>query len=399
MFCAGYRPGVATYQLMLSRRGALAMSLTGLAARLPVSMMTLGIVVAVSSVYGSYALAGQVSAAYVVGDAGLAIAQGRLTDRFGQLRMLCVNGVVFGAATALLVVLVARHAGFPWPHLLAALAGAAVPQVGAMVRARWAELAEDDDQRQTAFSWESAADEVVYVTGPALVTLLATAIAAQAGLVFALVVGVVGPLALAVQRGTEPPSRAEDEARDGAMPWGTVLPLGATGLALGAVLGANEVATVAVASGQGHRALAGVLLGALAVGSLTAALVNGTRGGDGNLLRRVRLGVAWLAVGFGVMSLLDSLWLVAAVMLVTGAGVAPTMVAASSLVEKGSPPGRLTEAMAWWQTGLSAGIGPGSWAAGAVADHTAPSTTYLVSAGAGVLSLLATFAVRRPRAG
>lgn len=383
--------------MMLSRRGALAMSLTGLAARLPVSMMTLGIVVAVSSVYGSYSLAGQVSAAYVVGDAGLAIVQGRLTDRFGQLRMLCLNGVGFGAATTCLVLLIVGHAGFPWPHLAAALAGAAVPQVGAMVRARWAELAEDDDQRQTAFSWESAADEVVYVTGPTLVTLLATAIAAAAGLVFALVVGVLGPIALALQRRTEPPSRGEAQERDGAMPWRTVLPLGVTGLALGAVLGANEVATVAVATEQGHRGLAGVLLGALAVGSLTAALVNGTRDGDGDLLRRVRLGVAWLAAGFGVMSLLDSLWVIAGVMLLTGAAVAPTMVAASSLVEKGSPAGRLTEAMAWWQTGLSAGIGPGSWAAGAVADHAAASTTYLVSGGSGVLALLATLAVRRPR--
>lgn len=382
---------------MLTRRGALPMSLTGLAARLPVSMMTLGIVVAVSSVYGSYTLAGQVSAAYVVGDAALAIVQGRLTDRFGQLRMLCVNGVLFGTSTGLLVVAITQRAGFPWPHLFAALSGAAVPQVGAMVRARWAEMADGDDERQTAFSWESAADEVVYVTGPALVTTLSTAIAAQAGLVFALVVGVLGPLALAVQRRTEPPSRGEQQERDGTMPWRTVLPLGVAGLALGAVLGANEVATVAVASAQGHRSLAGVLLAALALGSLSAALVNGTGDGDGDLVRRVRLGVGWLAVGFGVMSLLGPLWLIGIAMLLTGFAVAPTMVAASSLVEKGSPPGRLTEAMAWWQTGLSAGIGPGSWIAGVVADHTAPSTTYLVSAGAAVLSLLATLAVRRPR--
>ncbi|MGN6252602.1 MAG: MFS transporter [Marmoricola sp.] len=387
---------MATYRAMLTRRGALPMSLTGLAARLPVSMMTLGIVVAVSSVYGSYTLAGQVSAAYVVGDAGLAIVQGRLTDRFGQLRMLCINALLFGGSTALLVVAIVRHAGFPWPHLFAALAGAAVPQVGAMVRARWAELAEDDDERQTAFSWESAADEVVYVTGPALVTTLSTVVAAQAGLLFALVVGALGPLALAVQRRTEPPSRGEAQERDGAMPWRTVVPLGVAGLALGAVLGANEVATVAVASDQGHRSLAGVLLAALAVGSLVAALLNGRRDGDGDLLRRVRLGVTWLAVGFAVLSLVGPLWLLALVMVATGFAVAPTMVAASSLVEKGSPPGRLTEAMAWWQTGLSAGIGPGSWIAGVVADHAAPSTTYLVSTGAAVVSLLATVAVRRP---
>lgn len=388
---------MATYREMLTRRGALPMSLTALVARLPVSMMTLGIVVAVSSVYGSYGLAGQVSAAYVVGDAGLAIVQGRLVDRFGQRRMLCVDAALFVAATTGLTLAISSHAATPWPHLWAALAGAAVPQVGAMVRARWAELADDEDQRHTAFAWESAADEVVYLSGPALVTTLSTAVAAQAGLVFALVVGGLGPLALALQRHTEPPSRGDAADRDGAMPWRVVVPLAVAGAALGAVFGADEVATVAVASDLGHRPLAGVLLALLALGSLVAGLVAGTGDGDGDLLRRIRLGAAVLAVGFGVMSLLDTLWLLGALLLLTGLAVAPTMVAASSLVEGASPPGRLTEAMAWWQTGLSAGIAPGSWLAGVVADHAAPPTTYLVASGAAALALLATGAVRRQR--
>src|SRR5690606_11841924 len=157
----------------------------------------------------SYGLAGQVSAAYIVGNAALAIVQGRLADRFGQPVVLAVDAALFGLFTGLLVRAVTDRAGSPWPHLWAALAGAAIPQVGSMVRARWAHLVDDTGDRHTAFAVESVGDEVVFVTGPALVTFLSTAFAAETGLVVALVVGTVGPVLLAAQRRTAPPvSRA-----------------------------------------------------------------------------------------------------------------------------------------------------------------------------------------------
>ena len=43
------------------------------------------------------------------------------------------------------------------------------------MRARWADALPDPAQRQTAFAFESVVDEVVFVVGPPLVTLLADA--------------------------------------------------------------------------------------------------------------------------------------------------------------------------------------------------------------------------------
>ncbi len=64
-------------------------------------------------------------------------------------------------------------------------------------------------ERHTAFAVEGIADEVVFVTGPALVTLLATSFAPQSGLVVALVAGTVGTVALAANAGpSHPPTRA-----------------------------------------------------------------------------------------------------------------------------------------------------------------------------------------------
>jgi hypothetical protein len=79
--------------------------------------------------------------------------------------------------------------GDPLPHLFAVLSGATIPQVGSMVRARWAHLVGDEQDRHTAFAVEAVGDEVVFVTGPALVTFLSTLYAPQTGLLVALGVG------------------------------------------------------------------------------------------------------------------------------------------------------------------------------------------------------------------
>ena len=61
------------------------------------------------------------------------------------------------------------------------------------------------------------------------------------------------------------------------MPWRWVVPLAVVCCALGSMFAAAEVATVAFSGEQGAKAYAGVLLAALALGSMLAAgLVTGT---------------------------------------------------------------------------------------------------------------------------
>src|SRR3954453_18637934 len=125
--------------------------MTGLVARLPISMVGLGIVLLVSAATGSYGVAGAISAAYMIANAGFAILQGRLLDRLGQGRVLAVASIGFGVAIALLVVAV--QAGWPvgWTSLLAAVGGALLPQVGSSVRARWSHVLTEPADVQTAF--------------------------------------------------------------------------------------------------------------------------------------------------------------------------------------------------------------------------------------------------------
>jgi MFS family permease len=388
---------LTTYRRVYSRPGAAAFSFTALVARLPISMMTLGIVLLVSTLSGSYGLAGQVSAAYIVGNALFAIPHGRLADRFGQGKVLYVDTVAFALTTTLMIVSIVEGWASPWPHVWAALAGAAIPQIGTMVRARWAHLLPVASERNTAFAAESVFDEVVFVTGPALVTFLATSFAPQAGLVAALTVGTVGTIALAVQRRTEPPAHPRDPTtRRDPMPWGLLVPLTAGAIALGSLFGALEVATVAFADDAGHKPLSGLMLGAFSLGSLIAGVVAGTVAWQRGPAERVRIGAALLAVGTLSLPFLPGLEVATVALFVTGLALAPTLITLFSLIEAAVPRSRLNEAMGFVQTGVSGGIAPGAWLAGLVADDSSGTAAYWVCTGSAVLAAVAVTFIRNP---
>jgi MFS family permease len=386
-----------SYRRVFAHPGALAFSATGLVARLPISMMTLGIVLLVSSISGSYGLAGQVSAAYIIGNAAFAVPHGRLADRFGQGRVLYVDTIVFALTGGLMIVSITDDWPLPAPHLLGALAGAAIPQIGTMVRGRWAHLLTRDSERHTAFAVEGVADEVVFVSGPALVTFLSTVFAPQAGLVVAVVVGTAGSLALATQRRTEPPAHPQDPAAARSpMPWRLLLPLTLGAVALGSLFGALEVGSVAFADDAGHKSLAGLMLGAFSLGSLIAGVAAGATVWTRGPLPRARVGMAVLAVGTVSLPFLPGLAVVTLALLLTGLALAPTLIALFSLVEASVPRARLNEAMGFLQTGMSAGIAPGAWLAGVVADAHGGSASYWVCTVSAVLAAMAGLIVRAP---
>ena len=185
-----------TYRRVLGLPGALVFSMSGLVARLPISMISLGIVVLVSTRTGSYSLAGSVSAAYLVAGAVCAVLQARLIDRLGQSRVLPVAVAVFAAGLVAMMSAVETDRPAPWPHLFAAGAGAALPQVSSCVRARWAHLVSDKQDLHTAFAFEAVVDETVFIVGPALVTVLATTVHPLAGLGAAVLAALVGTAVL-----------------------------------------------------------------------------------------------------------------------------------------------------------------------------------------------------------
>lgn len=383
---------LSPYARILATPGALAFSATGLVARIPISTVSLGIVLLVSQQTGSYGLAGAISAVYVLANALLAVVHGRLADRLGQARALGPAIVVFGVAGIAVVLTVTSGAPTWTTYAAAAVAGGALPQVGSCVRARWAHVLRGDAPGvQTAFALEAVVDEAVFITGPIIVTFLATLWHPAAGILAAVVTGLVGTLALTAQRRTQPPVAPHD-ATTGArppLPVATMVALTALCFGLGSIFGSAEVATVAFAEEQDAKAWAGVLLALWALGSLAAGVVVGAVAWRVGPAVRMRWSAAALTLAMAPLIVAPSVWVLGLVLLVAGAAISPTLISTMSLIEQAAPRERVTEAMAVLHTGMAAGIAPGAALAGLCIDTWGAHAAYVVPVVSGVIAVTA----------
>jgi len=184
--------------------GAWRFSAAAVIGRMPMSMFGLGTVLLIAAGTGRYGVAGTVSAVGSLGYAFSSPRVARLVDTHGQRRVLLPLLTVFTLATAALIIAVQLRLP-TWAFFApGAVAGSAMPSLGTMVRARWSVLLAGSPWLHAAFSFESVADELCFIIGPAAVTLLATEVFPASGVGVAALLCVAGTLWFAAQRGTEP---------------------------------------------------------------------------------------------------------------------------------------------------------------------------------------------------
>src|SRR5262249_33851346 len=292
-----------SYLELLRTPGALAFSASGFVGRMCMSMYGLGTVLLIALLTGRYGQAGTVAAAGSVGYAVLSPVVATRVDRLGQRPGLLVPTAVFAIGSGVFIACAELRAPF-WTLLTTGIvAGASMPSIGSMVRTRWSALVDGDANRlHTAFALESVNDELIFVVGPALVTVLATQLFPASGIGAASVLCIVGTLIFAAQRRTEPAPaprpvqtpQAGPEPGAESRPRGLNGPRGATrirgpslpaaGLAtlapafllIGAMFAAIDLSTVAFAPEHGHRPVSGLILGTHALGSAAGGLWYGS---------------------------------------------------------------------------------------------------------------------------
>lgn len=168
------------YQALFNAPGSRAFVLAGMVARMPISMTGIGLITMLSQLQGGYGLAGSVAATFALATAFCAPQVSRMVDRFGQGRVLPVSALV-GGGGLLLLLLCTRLQAPNWTlFVFAALAGC-MPNMSAMVRARWTELYRGQPQLQTAYALESVLDEVCFIVGPPLSVGLCVVVFPEAG--------------------------------------------------------------------------------------------------------------------------------------------------------------------------------------------------------------------------
>jgi MFS family permease len=388
------------YLEVLRLPGAAAFSAAGVLARLPISMLGIGIVLLVVEATGSYAVAGWVAAVFGIVQALAAPVVARAVDRLGQARVM--RPAIAVHVLGLILLMACAQARAPRWMLFAAVAvmGATIGSLGTLVRARWSFLLTDHPRRPAlmhrAYSLESVLDEVVFIVGPILVTLLATQTSPVAGLAAAACAVGTGGAWLLGQRGTEPPaSRGHAAHPRGGMnlPGLAVLVLAFAGI--GVVFGSVEVLTIAFTDERGTPGQAGAVLAAFAFGSMLAGVGYGAVQWRSAASRRLLIAVLLLAVGLAPALLAWSVLSLAGVVFVAGFAISPMLISGNALVQDLLPAGRLTEGLSWVSTGLGLGIAIGAATSGVAVDRLGAAHGFVVPVSAGVVSALVVLAGQR----
>jgi len=371
-------------------------SVAGIIGRMPMAMYGLGTVLLISAVTGKYGVAGSVSASGSLGGAACAPQIARLADTRGQRRVLMPLVTLFVASVAGLIVAVELHAPDWVLFLPGIVGGATMPALGPMARTRWSVLLANSPRLHTAFSLESVADEVCFVLGPAMVTLLATQLHPAAGVAAAALLCLAGTLWFAAQRETEPAVRPREVRRARGTRGQTRPLLPAPGLAvlipvyvcLGSMFVAIDLSTVAFAAQFGHKPLAGLILGTYALGSATGGLWYGTRNWKAPAWRRLAITLTLTVTGVCTFWVMPNLLMLTIVIYLCGMTIAPTLIAGFALMESQALPGRTTEAMSWLTTGIMVGVASGATAAGFILDGFGARWGYVFAAASGATSAL-----------
>ncbi|RSY89632.1 MFS transporter [Sphingomonas koreensis] len=380
----------SAYRDIFRAPGTKGFAAAGFVARLPIAMAPIGIVTMMAQSGTGYWLAGAVAATFTLTNAFMAPQISRLVDRYGQSRLLIPATAIAVAAFAFLMLAV-RFDWPVWTLFASALAAAAMPSMPAMVRARWTEIFRDKPELNTAFAFESVADELVYIAGASLSVGLSVALFPEAGVLVSTLLLSAGMTAFVLQRATEPKVRVGENSTHRSAIF--LRPVQFVTLALifvGSIFATAEVTTVALTRDFGEPGAASLVIGVYALGSFVVGLILGALNLRFPLHRQLLVVLGVLLLTTLPLLLVGSVTALAIAIFLSGVAVSPTFITAFGLVERRVPPEVLTEGVTWVMTGIGIGMALGAFVAGWVVDTFGAQNGFWVSVAAAVLALLVT---------
>jgi MFS family permease len=370
---------------LLRTPGVFRVTASQLFARLPLGMLSLAILMHVSETTGSYGQAGLVVACVSIAEAIAMPVSARLTGRFG------VTPVVLTAATVNSIGFFALALAPAHLILLAALGvvvGASIPPMMPVVRALYPRMVPADTVR-ALFAFDTTAQELIWVTGPVVVTVLTSLVNTAAPLLAAAGITLTGSIAFVLSLQPRQPRIARSSSSFGrVLARQEVLLAFVANLALVASFMALEVGVVA----QLGHSMAGVAISVSSLGSLIGGLMLGQRHfGVGRLVATLTVVVVGTAVTAVVTGPLQFVAL-----FVAGFGFAPAMAVLYHAVSRGVAESAAAEAFGWLNTGALAGGAAGTAVSGVLNDAWGPIGSYAVAfalaVGAAVSPLIARLA-------
>ena len=367
--------GLDRYRAALRLPGIGRLLVTSLLARMPNGMSALSILLLVTR-HNGYARAGLVTGSYIAAAGFSNVMLSRASDRIGPRPVLLTTAVGYAAGLTAMALVPAD--AYLLELVLGIVAGVSSPPVVSVVRGLWPRLLEPE-LAQVVYGLEATAQELVFISGPALVAIVAGVVGAPAAVILTGAFALVGTLAFVTSPALRSTARATARVRHRLLRR-TRLPLYvAVAAALTIALNMADVGVVAFVSGRHASAGAGVVLALWSVGSMVGGLVFGARLGQvddaavGRSTLAIAVSIAVCAASPGPVGL-------AVVLFLGGATVAPGLARLYARVGVVAPEGASTEAFGWVAVGLLVGSSVGAALGGLVVEAWGPRVDFLLGA-------------------
>ncbi|MGW2425686.1 MFS transporter [Streptomyces sp. NPDC001709] len=371
---------------------------SALIARLSYGTVSLAVLLSVTRATGSYAVSGAVLSLFGATTVFLMPFRASLIDRHGPRRALLPMATLYGTSLCALAALTWRS-GAPAAAIaaVAALAGACAPPLGPTMRALWAELAPEPGMLARAYSLDGVAEELLYVSGPALIGVLTGWAPPAAGILLSALLIVGGTCVFVTSPAMPGPRAAAPRQNLGGI--SGLLPPVAVAAGVGLALSGVDLLVMAFATQRSYdTSVVPWVLGALSAGSAVGGLANGAV--RWRAPARVRLCgfAAALGMAIAVAGLAPGLWTLTAAVACAGAVVAPALTTAYLLADETAGEGSRTQAGAWVNMAVNAGSSGGAVVTGALIGRVPLGVCFLLSGGAALLPAVAACRRRRVRA-
>ncbi|MFH8622975.1 MFS transporter [Streptomyces vietnamensis] len=355
--------------------------------RLSYGTAPLSLILSVKASTGSYAVAGTAMAAFGLTGVLLSPARAALVDRFGPRRALVPLATAYALLLTALAVATARPTTPALTLLvLSSCAGGLTPPLGPVTRALFSAMLPDRELLRRAYSLDTVAEELLFVTGPLLVGLLLRYAAAPAGLAASAGLVLTGTLALVTSpavrggAGEREPGAPERAAVRRDAPGPGLLRAAVVAAGVGMCLGAVELLVIAFADGHHRPGAVPWAMAALSAGSAVGGLAYGAV--PWRVPTAVRLSVLALCLGavLAAAGLSPHPYALIGWVALGGLFTAPAITSAYLLADESVGAGQRTRAGAWVNTAFNAGTTVATAGAGLLVGRLPLSVCFAVAA-------------------
>jgi hypothetical protein len=256
------------------------------------------------------------------------------------------------------------------------------------MRTVWSELVgKREGLLQRAYSLDGVAEELLLVSGPLIVGVVVQFAPAAFGVALSAVLVAVGTAAFVASPAVRGLA-GRDAGRRG--PLGGISPV--RGLAqpvvvavgVGLALGALDLLVLAFADARQHADAVAWVMAALSAGSAVGGLANGAITWSAPARVRLPFLAAGLAAALGAAALAPGLVTLGVAAVCAGLFVAPALTTAYLVADETAGPAFRTQAGAWVNTAVNAGISAGTAGAGLLVARLPLAACFAVAAAAPV---------------